>query len=99
MKVKVLKRTGKELRFEIEGEGHTLCNLLEKVILEDENVDVAGYRQSHPLTSNPVIYIRTKGRRRPETVLKETAKKILQNCEEFQTEFNKALDNWEKKRE
>ena len=96
MQVKVLKKTSNELRIEIEGEGHTLCNLLEKVLLEDESIDMAGYNVPHPLTSHSVIYIRTKGRRKPETALRDAAQKILQTEKKFRANFRKALENWEK---
>ncbi len=96
MQIKVLSKTHNELKFEIEGESHTLCNLLEKVLLEDETVDMAGYNIPHPLTSNPIIYIRTKGRRRPETALKEAVKKILQKEKELEREFKKELEKLEK---
>jgi len=96
MQVKVLKRTSKELRIEIEGEGHTLCNLLEKVLLEDESIDMAAYNIPHPLISNPVVYIRTKGRRSPETALKDAAERILKTEKNFRASFEKALQNWEK---
>ena len=96
MQIKVLNRTHNELKFEIEGETHTLCNLLEKVLLEDETVDMAAYNVPHPLTPNAVIYIRTKGRRRPETALREAAKKILAIEKELETAFSKGLGNWKK---
>ncbi len=96
MQVKVLKKTGNELRIEIEGEGHTLCNLLEKVLLEDESIEIAGYNVPHPLTSRSIVYIRTKGRRNPETALRDAAKKILQTEKDFRANFQKALENWEK---
>ena len=96
MQIKVLDRAPNELRFEIEGESHTLCNLLEKVLLEDETVDIAEYNVPHPLTSNPIVYIRTKGRRRPETALKEATRKILQKGKEFGAEFKKALEDWKR---
>lgn len=99
MQIKILKKTSNELRLEIEGEGHTLCNLLEKVVLKDESTDMAGYNIPHPLTSNPIIYIRTKGRRKPETVLKDAAKKILQSEKEFRAEFEKALETWEREQQ
>jgi DNA-directed RNA polymerase subunit L len=96
MQVKVLKKTSDELRIEIEGESHTLCNLLEKVLLEDESIDMAAYNIPHPLISNPIIYIRTKGRRNPETALRDAAKKILRTEKNFRASFDKALQNWEK---
>ena len=36
MKVKVLKRQDNELKIEIEGSSHGLCNLLAKRLLEDK---------------------------------------------------------------
>lgn len=97
MQIKVLNKTNNELKFEVEGEGHTICNLLEKVLLEDETVDMAGYNIPHPLISNPVVYIRTKGSRKPEIALREAVQKILEKEKEFKTEFTKALENWERK--
>ena len=94
MKIKVLKRTTNELKLEIEGEGHTLCNLLEKVLLEDETVEMTGYNIPHPLISRPIIYVRTKGRRKPETAIKDAVKKILKREREFKTEFKRALEEW-----
>jgi len=101
MNLKVLKRTPDETRIEIEGEGHTFCNLLQKALLEDDTVDVAGYSIEHPLVSNPVIYVRMKAKRkpekRPETALKEAAEKIRQRNKEFRASFEKALREWQTK--
>jgi len=91
VQLKVLKKTSNELRIEIEGEGHTLCNLLESVLLEDNKVEFAGYNISHPLIANPVIYIRTKGDKKPDEALREAVEKILQRGKELGEEFNKAL--------
>ncbi|MCW4046225.1 MAG: DNA-directed RNA polymerase subunit L [Candidatus Bathyarchaeota archaeon] len=88
MKVKVLKKTGNELRIEIEGSGHGLCNLLQKKLLEDKNVDMAGYDVPHPLASNPVIYVRMKGNAKPEEALRKAAEK----AREANTAFSKELD-------
>jgi len=96
MQIKVLSKTDNELRLEIEGESHTLCNLLEKVLLEDETVDMAGYAIPHPLTSNPIVYIRTKGDRRTEMALKDAVDRVLQMEKEFREEFEKALEDWKK---
>jgi DNA-directed RNA polymerase subunit L len=94
LKLKVLKRTSEELKIEVEGEGHTFCNLLESVLLEDEDVEFASYDIPHPLISNPIISIRTKKGKKPEEALKEAAEKILQTDKELSEEFNKALKEW-----
>lgn len=87
MKIKVLKRTENELKIEVEGAGHTLCNLLQKKLLENENVDVAGYDIPHPLTSNPIIYVRTKGNLKPEDALLDA----VVRAQEMNKEFGEAL--------
>lgn len=91
MKVKILKETGNELKIEVEGAGHTLCNLLQKRLLEDKDVDLAGYDIPHPLASNPIIYIRTKGKAKPKDTLLRALKKAREINKEFGKTFEKAL--------
>lgn len=97
MKIKVLKKTSNELKIEVEGEGHTLCNVLQKVLLEDETIEMAGYHIQHPLISNPMIHVHTKGKRKPEATVREAAKKIGGQCKEFRKSFKKALKEWQRK--
>jgi DNA-directed RNA polymerase subunit L len=91
MKVKVLKKSADELKIEVEGAGHTLCNLLQKYLLEEENVDLAGYDIPHPLASNPVIYVRSKGKAKPEQILKSAIEKTREMNKEFGKELARAL--------
>jgi DNA-directed RNA polymerase subunit L len=91
LKVNVLKKTDKELRIEIEGADHGLCNLLQKKLLEERSVDMAGYDIPHPLASNPVIYVRTKGATKPEEALMKAAEKAREANEAFGKELEKAL--------
>jgi DNA-directed RNA polymerase subunit L len=91
MKVKVLKKSENELKIEIEGSGHGLCNLLQKRLLEDKSVDLAGYDIPHPLASNPVIYVRMKGSSKPEEALLKAAEKAVEANEAFGKELAKAL--------
>jgi len=92
LKVKVLKKTPHELKIEIEGSGHGLCNLLQKRLLEDKSVDFAGYDVPHPLASNPVIYVRMKGATKPEEALRKAAEKAREANEVFSKELEKALE-------
>ncbi|MEM3874718.1 MAG: DNA-directed RNA polymerase subunit L [Candidatus Bathyarchaeia archaeon] len=91
MKVNIIKRTENELKIEVEGAGHTICNLLQKRLLEDENVEVAGYDIPHPLTPVPVIYVRTKGKVKPEEALLKALEKARKMNEEFGKALQKAL--------
>jgi DNA-directed RNA polymerase subunit L len=91
MKVKTLKRTSNELEIEVEDVGHSLCNLLQKKLLENESVDLAGYDVPHPLASSSVIYVRTKGKVKPEGVLLQAVEKARETNKEFGKELQKAL--------
>ncbi len=93
MKVKILKQTSNELKVEIEGAGHGLCNLLQKTLLENENIEQAGYDVPHPLASNPVIYVRMKGKGKPEEALYKAA----QEAKESNKAFGDALEEVLKK--
>jgi len=97
MELRVLRRTPNELKIEIEGEGHTFCNLLESVLLEDKMVEFAGYDVPHPLISNAIFFIRTKEGKRPEEALIEAIEKIRRKGKELSQEFNDALKMWNKK--
>jgi DNA-directed RNA polymerase subunit L len=96
MQLKVLKKTSQELKLEIEGEGHTLCNLLESVLLEDDNVEFASYHMPHPLISNTIITIRTNKKLKPEDALKTACEKVLQRGRELNDVFTQALEQRQK---
>jgi len=91
MEVKILKKSRNELKMEAKGEGHTFCNVLQKALLSDKRVDLAGYSIPHPLTSSPVIYVRTKGQSNPETVLKAAIGAVQKESEAFRAALEKAL--------
>jgi len=91
MKVEVLKKNANELKLEVEDAGHGFCNLLQKTLLEDEKVDLAGYDVPHPLSSYSVIYVRTKGKVKPEEAVREAVKKIRETNKEFRRELKKAF--------
>jgi len=91
MKVQVLKKTSNELKIEIEEEGHSLCNVLQKFLIADDTVDMAGYTVPHPLLPHAIVYVRTKKRRKPEDAIKDAVKKIRGQSKEFRTSFEKAL--------
>jgi DNA-directed RNA polymerase subunit L len=91
VKVKVLKKLEKELKIEIQGSSHGLCNLLQKRLLEDDRVDFAGYDVPHPLASSPIIYIKMKGDNKPEDALVEAAEKVKKANDSFGIELDRIL--------
>jgi len=95
MKVKILNKTKNELKIEIDGEGHTFCNVVQKALLKNKSVDLAGYDVPHPLTASPVIYLRTKRQTKPEIVLRDSVRTVYKDTEVFRVAFNKALKEWQ----
>jgi len=91
MDVKILKKTSNELKMEVEGVGHTLCNLLQERLLEDTKVDLAGYETPHPLASSTVIYVRTKKGTRPEEALLKAIERARKINGELSQKLERAL--------
>ena len=91
MKIKILSKSKSEIKIEIEGAGHSLCNLLQKKLLEDPNVDLAGYDVPHPLASNAILYVRMNGTSKPKLALKKAAKNALKLNKEFTNSLEKSL--------
>jgi DNA-directed RNA polymerase subunit L len=94
LEINVLQKSGKELKIELKGADHGLCNLLQKTLLEERSVDMGGYNIPHPLASNPIIYVRTKGSAKPEDVLLKAVEKTREANEAFSREFEKALKSY-----
>lgn len=99
MRVNVIKREENELKIEIEGEDHTFCNALQTVLLEDEDVELAGYTIPHPLISNPVFYVRMKEKRKPVEALRKAAEKLISLNEELKQSFLKAVEEFASERQ
>jgi len=91
VKINVLKKSENELKIEIVGGSHGFCNLLTKRLLEDKNVDFAGYDVPHPLASSPNLYLRMKGNAKPEDALVKAAGKIRESNDAFSKELNRVL--------
>ena len=91
MEVKVLSKSKNELRLEIVGEDHTFCNLLQNVLLQDKNVELAGYDQPHPLIRTSIVYLKTKREVSPEKTLLSALSSIQVLNKEFGEKFGKAV--------
>jgi DNA-directed RNA polymerase subunit L len=93
MEVKILKSSKKEMKVELNGEGHTFCNVLQRILIENDNAEFVGYDLPHPLIGQPVIYIRMKNSEDPKGVLISAAKKLSTDIKEFGKIFKKELKN------
>jgi len=91
MEVKVISKSKNELRIEIVGEDHTFCNLLQNILLDDKNVELAGYDQPHPLIRSSIIYIKTRREVSPEKTLLNALESMQDLNKEFDEKFTEAV--------
>jgi len=91
LKLRVLKQTEKRLELEVEGEDHSLLNLLTKTMLKLDHVKLAAYRIDHPLVGKPVIIVETDGKISPAEAIKEGLEEIKKLSKEFIEKFETAL--------
>lgn len=87
MQLKVLSQSATEMEIEVHGENETLLNPIKQALLADKDVDFAEYIIEHPSLSVPKVFIRTKGKAKPEVVLKRTIKALVAEFDEFETGF------------
>ncbi|MFQ5761491.1 MAG: RpoL/Rpb11 RNA polymerase subunit family protein [Candidatus Bathyarchaeia archaeon] len=97
MKLNAVNFTDKELKVRIEGEGHTLLNVLQKILLRNSAVEVAGYDVPHPLVDASVFYVKTKEGEKVTSAVVESAKELKSEAEAFRKAFEKALKEYLKK--
>ncbi|MEB2836547.1 MAG: RNA polymerase [Desulfurococcales archaeon] len=89
--VRILERSDNKAVYEIEGEDHTLGNLLEKLLVGDDRVSFASYENPHPLENKIVVTIVTKGEP-PDKLLREALERIIEMAREFREDYLKALE-------
>jgi len=90
LNLKILQSSKNELKIELQGEGHTFCNLLQSVLLQDKGVEMAGYDVPHPLIPNSILYVRTKRESSPERALARALAKVGEMSNEFLEKLDKA---------
>jgi len=71
--------------------------VLQKTLLEDDSIEMAGYHVPHPLFDRGILYVHTKEQQKPEDVVKEATKKVLGLSKEFQKSFKKASKAYKRK--
>jgi len=89
-KIKIIEKSEKEVRIEIEGEDHTLLAPLTSKLLENEKVDIATYNIKYTLRSNPVLYVKMKEGDPLEAVI-AAASSLASEFEEFERKYKAAI--------
>ena len=87
MQLKIISNTANELEIEVVGESETLLNPIKQALLADKDVEFAEYIIEHPSLSTPKVFVRTKGKVKPDVVLKRTIKNLITEVDAFETGF------------
>ncbi|MGP3667789.1 MAG: RpoL/Rpb11 RNA polymerase subunit family protein [Candidatus Bathyarchaeota archaeon] len=96
MEITLVKKTDKELKFEVKGESSTLLNVLQKTLLENEDVEIAGWTSPHRLIGSPIFYVKTKGGKSPVEAIIKASEMIEEDVEEFKKRLVEAFKEYEK---
>ncbi len=91
MKINIVKQEGKYMEMEFSGEGHTLLNLLQDSLLEDKNVEMAGYSKPHPLMDRSNLFIRLRRGERHLDTIKKAVANADGKLDKFLADFEKSL--------
>ncbi|MDD4251009.1 MAG: RpoL/Rpb11 RNA polymerase subunit family protein [Candidatus ainarchaeum sp.] len=87
MKLEIISNEKESLEFIIEGERHTLPNLLKEKLAEKADADFVAYRLDHPLDTKARFILKAKN---PKKLLESTIKEIQTELTDFQKAFEKA---------
>jgi DNA-directed RNA polymerase subunit L len=91
MKINITKREPGYVEFDLSGEGHTMLNLLQSSLLEDKNVEMAGYSKPHPLMDRSRLFLKLKKGDDILEVMKKAASNADTKLDEFLGQFEKSL--------
>ena len=91
MKINIVKREKGFIEFNFSGEGHTLLNLLQSSLIEDKNVEMAGYSKPHPLMDRSKLFVRLKKGDDVLGVIKKAAENADAKLNDFKSQFEKSL--------
>jgi DNA-directed RNA polymerase subunit L len=89
--IEILKNTKTELEIKVPGESHTICNLLRKYLMEDEDVKYAVYGIDHPIVGEPIITIKANPKKSPKKAILSASNKIKEINNEFREELKAKL--------
>ncbi len=96
-RIEIKKLSDKEVVLEIEGEDHTIGNLIARLAQEKKGVKFAAYRIPHPLIPKLIITLITDGSKKPIEVLKEVLNDIASMSRMFRAQLEKELEKIEKR--
>ena len=91
MKVNITKREPGYIEMDFSGEGHTLLNLLQSSLIENKDVEMAGYSKPHPLMDRSRLFLKLKKGDDLLGVIKKAVSNADGELDDFLVQFEKSL--------
>lgn len=86
MKLEIITNEKNNLEFYIEGERHTLTNLLKEKLSQKDEVEFVAYKLDHPLENRARFILKSKNAKKD---LLDSIKEIESEIEDFKNSFKK----------
>ncbi len=91
MEVKKIKDEDGVLMLELEGESKNFANLLREELWNDKNISEVAAIKEHPYMDQPKLFLKMKGKNKPQKSLKDASKRMEVKVKELDKEFSRAL--------
>ncbi|MAG50348.1 DNA-directed RNA polymerase subunit L [archaeon] len=89
MELKIMEQSKNKLKFKVEGEDHTFCNVLRKELWNDQHIKVSGYHIEHPMLGQPLFVVETDGKETPKSALTKAVTRLKTKNKELKTQIQK----------
>lgn len=87
MKIEMIEDAKDRARFKIDGEDHTLCNLIKDELNQDESVKISTYAIKHPLIGAPRFTVETKKGTSAKDAVLDAAKNVKKKVDKLRKDF------------
>ena len=94
MRINIVRQEGPYMELEFSGEGHTMLNLLQSSLLEDPEVEMAGYSKPHPLMDRAKMFIKLRKGEGHLEALRRAAEAAGGRLDEFLAGFEASLQEY-----
>lgn len=91
MEIKLLEQSKTKLKFTIEGEDHTILNLLKEELWNDKAVKIAAYRIEHPLVGTPEMIVEVAPGNDPKKAINEAVKRLNKKLDKLKDLFKPVI--------
>lgn len=91
MNIEILEQSKNKIVFKVEGEDHTILNLLKEELWNDDNVKISAYRMEHPLIGIPEMTVEVKTGTDVKKTIDDAVKRLSKKLDEAKKQFSKAF--------